>query len=165
MVERSSDVAGVQRLGEELREARRKKGLTQTAAAERAEVSATLWQQLEKGVRYDGKPLQPKAKTVIDVAIAVGLEPTRALEVAGLDPSAYEPARRPRRTASESEMLDLFSRLTVAQRQALVEFLNLMVDQAQPEPEPEEQQEDRPGPNVPMPGAPRDITGSRTESR
>lgn len=114
-------------LGDRLRAAREEQQLTQTAAAERADISRTVWQQLESGVRADGRPFRPKASTVQSAAVAVGLDPRDALQMAGLDPTLYRPARGGP-VASQREAADLFARLTGAQRRALVEFLHTLVD-------------------------------------
>jgi transcriptional regulator with XRE-family HTH domain len=114
-------------LGDQLRSAREEQQLTQTAAAQRADISRTVWQQLESGVRADGRPFRPKAATVQSAAVAVGLDPRDALQLAGLDPTLFRPARGGP-VASQREAADLISRLTGAQRRALVELLHTLVD-------------------------------------
>jgi transcriptional regulator with XRE-family HTH domain len=132
--------AGTWLLGERLRAAREALNLSQTAAAQRADFSRTVWQQLESGQRADGKPLQPKAKTVTAAALAVQLDPREALRLAGHDPTRYEPSRAGRPVASQSELSELFTKLNERQRQALIELVASFVDQ-QDEP-PSSQQSD-----------------------
>jgi transcriptional regulator with XRE-family HTH domain len=120
--------AALLELGDLLREAREAKQLTQTAAAERADISRTMWQQLEAGARNDGKPLRPRPETVVNAAVAVGVDPQRALRLAGLDPNRYEPPTRGAATVSQREVADLFTRLNGRQRQALLELLQALVE-------------------------------------
>ncbi|GLZ43288.1 helix-turn-helix domain-containing protein [Actinokineospora sp. NBRC 105648] len=117
-------------LGEVLRQARDGKGWSQEDAAQKARFSRTSWQQLESGRRADRKPFRPKADTVINAALAVGVEPKEALELAGLDPTRYEPARAGRPTATVTEVRELVMRLTDGQRQAVVDLIMAFTDAA-----------------------------------
>lgn len=116
-------------LGDTLRATRRELGLSQRTAAQRADVSRTLWQQLESGMRQDGYPVQPKIRTLVDVAHALGRDPTELLELAGIEPDAHEPARKPgRRSVSETEMAQVFAGLNARQQAALVELMEAMLE-------------------------------------
>jgi transcriptional regulator with XRE-family HTH domain len=67
--------------------ARTNRGLSTREAARRAGVSDTLWRSLErgyelrKGTRFD---VSPRADTVAKVARIIGIDVTKALELAGL---------------------------------------------------------------------------------
>lgn len=83
-------------LGPVLEAARLDRELATKEAARRAGVSDTLWRNLErgyelrKGVRFD---VSPRPETVIKVARVVGVDTTRALELAGLpnvDPADWD---------------------------------------------------------------------------
>ncbi|MGQ0837310.1 helix-turn-helix domain-containing protein [Actinokineospora sp.] len=115
-------------LGRLLREAREDAGLSQTAAAQRARISRAQWQNLEKGTGSGGKPVRPKPNTVTSAAEAVGLDPQHALELAGLDPSNYDPARPGRPTASLAEARDLLAQVTERQLQAVIDLLHAFLD-------------------------------------
>lgn len=115
-------------LGPALRRARHAAGLSQAKAAKRAGVSRALWQQLESGERPDGRPLRPKPVSLTLVARSLELDPRQVLELAGLDPSAYDPSRAGRPVASTAEAHDLLDMVTETQRQAVVELLRSMVD-------------------------------------
>ncbi|WP_436493592.1 helix-turn-helix domain-containing protein [Actinokineospora sp. HUAS TT18] len=115
-------------LGTLLREARLARHLTQTAAAERAGISRTLWQQLETGSRPDGRPVNPKRDTLRAVAAAVDLTERETLEAAGHDPSDHDISRPGRPLASLAEARDLLSRLNDRQRQAVVDMIRAFHD-------------------------------------
>ncbi|MGX7828044.1 helix-turn-helix domain-containing protein [Actinokineospora sp. 24-640] len=115
-------------LGPALRRARNAAGLSQAKAAKRAGVSRALWQQLEAGERPDGRPLRPKPVSLSLVARALDLDPRQVLEMAGLDPTAYDPSRAGRPVASTAEVGELLEMVTEVQRQAVVELLRAMVD-------------------------------------
>ncbi|SDI50058.1 Transcriptional regulator, contains XRE-family HTH domain [Actinokineospora alba] len=121
-------------LGPFLNEARIARKLTQKAAAARANLSRTAWQQLESGQRADGNPVRPKATTVIAAAMAVDADPTRALELAGLDPSAFEPSRAGRPATSFAEARALLAQLTEPQRRAVIDLLRTIVHDTPAEP-------------------------------
>lgn len=128
------DAQGSWPLGPYLHEARLARQLTQKAAADRAGLSRTAWQQLESGERADGNPVRPKSSTVIAAAMAVDADPSRALELAGLDPSAFEPSRAGRPAASVAEARDLLTRLTEPQRRAVIDLLRAFVQDTPAEP-------------------------------
>ncbi|MBC6450211.1 helix-turn-helix domain-containing protein [Actinokineospora xionganensis] len=121
-------------LGPFLNEARIARKLTQKAAAARASLSRTAWQQLESGQRADGNPVRPKATTVIAAAMAVDADPARALELAGLDPSAFEPSRAGRPATSFAEARALLAQLTEPQRRAVIDLLRTIVHDTPAEP-------------------------------
>lgn len=121
-------------LGPFLNEARIARKLTQKAAAARANLSRTAWQQLESGLRADGNPVRPKATTVIAAAMAVDADPTRALELAGLDPTTFEPARAGRPATSFAEARALLAQLTEPQRRAVIDLLRAIVHETPAEP-------------------------------
>lgn len=122
-------------LGPRLRAARERVRLSQNKAAEAAGVSRTLWQQLEAGGRSDRKPFNPKSDSVIRAARAVELNPREALELAGIDPGEYDASRAGRPTVTEAELRQLYSRLTRAQQQAVVDLLRAFLE-SDPAPSP-----------------------------
>lgn len=115
-------------LGAYLREFRKQKRLSQTAAAQRADMSQTMWQMLESGKRRDGRPMRPKAQTVMDAAGAVGADPRHALELAGHDPALFKSDRPGRQVASQAQLIELFSRLDQRQRAAVIELMESVLD-------------------------------------
>ncbi|MGH3860584.1 helix-turn-helix domain-containing protein [Actinokineospora sp.] len=121
-------------LGPFLNEARLARQLSQKAAAARAGISRTAWQQLESGERADHNQVRPKSSTVIAAAMAVDADPTTALELAGLDPSAFEPARAGRPTATFAEARALLAQLTEPQRRAVIDLLRAFVHETPAEP-------------------------------
>lgn len=123
-----TELAQRHELGRRLREAREARGYNQTQAAERGRISRTIWQQLEKGERFDGKPFEPKVNTVIAAAQAVELDPRELLPLAGHDPSHFEPTGSSRPSVSERELAERISRLTQKQRRAVSDVVDAMLE-------------------------------------
>ncbi|SDD29847.1 helix-turn-helix domain-containing protein [Actinokineospora iranica] len=115
-------------LGPWLKDARKALRLSQKQAAAKARFSRTAWQHLENGGRSDGRPVRPKSTTVISAALAVSANPLVALELAGLDPTAYEPARAGRPAGSVDEARDLLLLLNEPQLVAVTEMLRAFID-------------------------------------
>ncbi|MFF2555741.1 helix-turn-helix domain-containing protein [Nocardia sp. NPDC058058] len=87
-------------MSEALREARERRILSREKAAQLANISTSLWTQIENGVQYK-KDHKVQASTTADtlqsMAAAVGLDPEVVLVKAGLDaPDKPAPATPPR---------------------------------------------------------------------
>ncbi|SDC23713.1 hypothetical protein SAMN05216174_101619 [Actinokineospora iranica] len=96
-------------------------------AADLAGVSATAWQYLERGARWDENDLKPKPETLTKVALAVGLDPREVMELAGVDPDDpdnYNPSRAGRPTVSAAEFGNLYHMMDERQRSLIVALVH-----------------------------------------
>lgn len=76
-------------LGEAIGSHRMRAGLSKRAAAQKAGFSESTWRQLEEGVRRPTPGVEvemsARAETVVAAALAVGMEPAKALAVVGIE--------------------------------------------------------------------------------
>jgi transcriptional regulator with XRE-family HTH domain len=85
-------------VSEALREARERRILSREKAAQLANISTSLWTQIENGVQYkkDHKvQTSTTADTLQSMAEAVGLDPHTVLVKAGLEPSGTTASTAP----------------------------------------------------------------------
>jgi transcriptional regulator with XRE-family HTH domain len=102
--------------------------MSYTIASERSGLSRTTWASLESGRRNDRKQVRPRYETVVNAAKAVGVDPARALELAGHDSSAYEPSRPGRPVASVSEGRDLLAQMPESTRGLFIGLMQVFVE-------------------------------------
>ncbi|MFD7843978.1 helix-turn-helix domain-containing protein [Nocardia sp. NPDC059764] len=85
-------------VSESIRDARQVMGLSREAAARVANISVSLWTQVELGTQYKGEKkvvARTTARTLQAMANAVGLDPLPLLHKTGLaTPASGEPPRR-----------------------------------------------------------------------
>lgn len=77
---------GSETVGERLRIARERRGLSKPVAAELARVSLSVWRNVEAGHDGTGRPYRSTPKTLARMALAVGEDPVDLVRAAGMDP-------------------------------------------------------------------------------
>lgn len=79
-------------VGRRLREAREELDISARAAAKQASISATYWQDMERGFRLDGGRVNPSGQKLEAAALVVGLDPAPLFELVG---RSYTEPKRP----------------------------------------------------------------------
>ncbi len=131
------DTDGAWPLGELVRQARDRAGLSLREAGRRAGISATTWESIETGTRRkrggggETEPTKPQASNIVAAANVLRLDVNKALRLAGYDPSVSNPGFHPsqpgRPPVSQRAVGDMVARLTPRQRAAVVEIIESML--------------------------------------
>ena len=119
-------------LGQFIRDGRKRAGLSIREAAQRADLSHGAWGMLESGKRSVGggrhESVVPPPRQIITAAGVVGVDPPRALRLAGYDPAVTAPDLEAGPTITQSELAEKVARLTAAQRAAVMATIEAMLD-------------------------------------
>jgi transcriptional regulator with XRE-family HTH domain len=111
-------------LGDVIKRARERLGLSVRAAAKLMDVSPTTWSSVETGTRVKRgggghEPAQPQASVIIAAARIVRVDVDTALRLAGYEPSVYNPASAAPLTRSERTVAQRVSMLSPEQQAAV----------------------------------------------
>jgi transcriptional regulator with XRE-family HTH domain len=98
-------------------------------AATRAGITAERWSHIERGYEVKGElhiPARPKRRTVINMAMAVGMDKEEALRLAGMAPLSVSETRSS--VDPRKEITELLPMLSASRLRALLDTARTMLD-------------------------------------
>lgn len=107
-------------VGRQIKAGRKATGLSARAAAKRAGMSATYWQDLERGHRLDGGRVQLSDKKLADAARVARVDPTDLFALVG---RTYDPDAIPAEEPAENGLQQVLVEAARLAREAALEAI------------------------------------------